>query len=239
MESGCPASEPGGAANGSVTVYPTKQQNGNGTITAAVTKRKVSVPSTNGNGVIGNGISHSGDSKLNGNGVHHHENSNGQSSTLKSFKQPLLKQKSESLISSSSLTNHTSPTILSASDVSSNSKYIVILGAVSTMAAVGITSGQDWLAFLVISAQLGAIALVIWAILNYRWFYVAAKTLPRDIKGGIRYAQILINVGRAQRKNLTAHKFSKKMSRNIPIKFVCILKRKCGHLKMLMMLVIK
>jgi len=49
------------------------------------------------------------------------------------------------------------------------------------MAAIGITNGADWLAWLVISAQLGAIFLILLSIYYYRAFYIVYKTIFRDI----------------------------------------------------------
>jgi hypothetical protein len=50
------------------------------------------------------------------------------------------------------------------------------------MAAIGITSGGDWLAWLVISAQLAALFLLLLALYYYRAFYIVYKTIFRDLK---------------------------------------------------------
>ena len=52
----------------------------------------------------------------------------------------------------------------------------------TAMAAIGIVSAEDWLAFLLIAAQLGVIALIVLALINYRAFYIVYKTIFRDIK---------------------------------------------------------
>ncbi|CAL8126308.1 unnamed protein product [Orchesella dallaii] len=85
--------------------------------------------------------------------------------------------------------------------LSTSLKGITVLGVISAMAAIGIASTGDWLALLIICAQLVAVALLIFAVLKYRWFYVALMTVRRDIKGGYRYAKILFSIGRAQRYN--------------------------------------
>lgn len=58
----------------------------------------------------------------------------------------------------------------------------VLCGALSAMAAVGITSNGDWLSVLILCIQLAGILVVIFAISQYRWFYVALLTVRRDIK---------------------------------------------------------
>jgi hypothetical protein len=57
----------------------------------------------------------------------------------------------------------------------------VIIGAILAMSAIGITTDQDWFALLVVAVQLICLGLGVWAVTNYKWFYVALKTLPRDL----------------------------------------------------------
>ncbi|CAG7723287.1 unnamed protein product [Allacma fusca] len=131
-------------------------------------KQNGSSVKTNGIG-NGNGV---GPPLINGSRKNSLENgkSNGQFSCVKSPASPVSRTPEKKK----------SPSKSSSPD--SSLLYFVIFGALFAMAAVGIVSAQDWVSFLTVAAQLGAIGLLILAYIYRKWIYVAIKTTPRDIK---------------------------------------------------------